>query len=111
MNEAGIFLLTGTGANIDVKCGWVPAKVEVMNITSTGLEKLEWYRGMADASAIKTVAAGTRTKITTLGITPLGDGPADAVEQGFRIGADADVNVAAEQIVVIATRGGEGNQV
>ena len=111
MNEEGVFLLTGTGASIDVKCGWVPAKVEVMNITSAGLEKLEWYRGMAAASAIKTTSAPARTKITTLGITPLGAGVADTVEQGFRIGADTDVNVAGELIVVIATRGGAGNQV
>lgn len=111
MNENGFFLITGTGANIDIKCGFVPAKVEVMNITSTGLEKLEWYRGMPDASGIKTTSAPARTKITTLGITPLGDDVADTVEQGFRIGADTDINVAGEKLVIFATRGGAGNQV
>ncbi|WP_375188409.1 hypothetical protein [Sphingobium yanoikuyae] len=111
MNEVAVFALVGTGAAIDVKCGFVPAYVRVVNIESATVEELEWFRGMADASAIKTVTGTVaRTKITTNGITPLGAGAADAVEQGFRIGADTDVNVAGEDIVAFAYRGGPGNQ-
>ena len=94
----------GTGANIDIELGFIPSYVCVENITSAGLEKLEWWAGMANASAIKTVAAGTRTKPTTLGITPL-----SSTFLGFRIGADTDVNVAAENIVWKAERNGPGS--
>ncbi len=111
MNENAFGTMDGTGADIDIKCGFVPAYVRVVNIESATIEQLEWYRGMADASAIKTVTGTVaRTKITTLGITPLGDDPADTVEKGFRIGADTDVNVAGETIVWFAERGGPGNQ-
>lgn len=108
MNEVAVFALPGTGAAIDIKCGFVPAYVRVVNIESATVEELEWFRGMADASAIKTVTgAVARTKITTNGITPLDD---PASELGFRIGADADVNVAGEGIIAFAYRGGAGNQ-
>ena len=107
MNGNYLGTMAGTGANIDIFCGFKPGKIEVFNRTSTGLEKLEWYYGMADGSAIKTIAAGTRSLITTLGITILEDA---AKGQGFRIGVDTDINVAAEQLVVIAHRGTAGNQ-
>lgn len=108
MNEVAVFALTGTGAAIDVKCGFVPAYVRVVNIESATVEELEWFRGMADASAIKTVTGTVaRTKITTNGITPLDDAGA---ELGFRIGADTDVNVSGEDIIAFAYRGGAGNQ-
>ncbi len=110
MNENAVFLLTGTGSAMDVKCGFVPAKVEVQNIDSAGLEKLTWYRGMSNGHAIKTTGTPTITKITSNGITPLGVAN-DGTEQGFRIGADADVNVNGEKVVAIAYRGGPGNQV
>lgn len=111
MNEVFVKTMDGTGASIDVYCGFVPAHVQVVNIESATIEQLDWYRGMADASAIKTVTGTVaRTKITSLGITPLGDAATDTTEQGFRIGADADVNVAGETIVIVAHRGGQGNQ-
>lgn len=111
MNEHFYKVQDGTGANIDVFCGFVPAHVSVVNIESATIEQLDWYRGMANASAIKTVTGTVaRTKITTLGITPLGAAATDTTEQGFRIGADTDVNVNGETIVIIAKRGGGGNQ-
>lgn len=83
----------GTGADIDVDLvGFRPQWVRVFNVGSDDM--MEWVERMADASAMKTVAAGTRTLITTLGITPRA--------AGFRIGADADVNVATEQMRWIA---------
>lgn len=110
-NENAYGSMDGTGAAIDIKCGFVPAYVRVVNIESGTIEQLEWYRGMADASAIKTVTGTVaRTKITSNGITPLGAAAGSNVEQGFRIGADTDVNVAGETIVWTAERGGEGNQ-
>lgn len=110
MNENAVFLLTATGAAIDVKCGFIPAKVEVVNVTSANKPALSWYRGMIAAHAIKTQNSG-RTVITSNGISPIGASESSGVEKGFRIGADADVNVSTNQLVAIAYRGGPGNQV
>lgn len=109
MNEVYVKTMDGTGANIDVYCGFIPAYVRVVNIESATVEELEWFKGMADASAIKTVTGTVaRTKITSLGITPLNDAATDTGELGFRIGADTDVNVSGETIVIFAHRGGDG---
>lgn len=107
MNENFTVQMDGTGANIDIFCGFKPAKVEVMNWESATLEKLEWYNGMPNGHAIKTVSAGTRSKITTLGITLLEDASNGL---GFRVGVDTDVNVAGESLTIIAHRAGEGCQ-
>ena len=105
MNENGVFSIKGTGAAIKLKVGFPPAKVEVINLTSATKPAMAWYRGMAAASAIKNLNAG-RSQITTNGITLNPDGE----EQGITIGADTDVNVAGNDLLVIVERGGEGNQ-
>ncbi len=98
----------GTGASIDIELGFIPDWVMVINTESATMEELQWYRGMADASAVKTVTGTVaRTKITTLGITPLGDGASDTI-RGFRIGADTDVNVSGEALFWMAGRNSAG---
>lgn len=95
----------GTGANIDIELGFLPSHVKVVNIESATMEQLDWYAGMANASAIKTVTGTVaRTKITTGGITPL-----NTTFQGFRIGTDGDVNVAGETLIWEAVRNGPGS--
>jgi hypothetical protein len=90
----GRYLDTGTVAAYDVvTCGFTPKYVRVVNVTSGDM--YEWFEGMAAASASKTVAAGTRSLITTLGITVL-------TNKGFTIGLDTDVNVTSEQISWLA---------
>ena len=88
----GNYLDTGTAAAFTITLGFQPKYVRVENETSR--DGYEWFEGMADAEAIKHVAAGTRTIITTLGITP--------VVNGFTVGLDTDVNVTSEQISWIA---------
>lgn len=89
----GRYLDTGTVAEFDIDTvGFKPRYIRVVNVTSRDM--LEWFEGMADASAIKTVAAGTRTLITTLGITPLAN--------GFTVGLDLDVVVTSEQLSWLA---------
>ncbi len=96
--------MDGTGAAIDIELGWVPTHVRVINIESATIEELEWFAGMANASAIKTVTGTvSRTKVTSNGITPL-----STPFLGFRIGADTDVNVNGETIVWYAERTGLG---
>ncbi len=81
--------VVGTGSSLDVKgVGFRPKKVKLFNVT--GLCTGEWQETMADASVVKTVTDGTISFATSNGITPLAD--------GFRIGADTDINVAAEVV-------------
>lgn len=77
--------VVGTGAALNVVCGFVPRRVLCFNITSR--DALEWQDTMTAGHAIKTVAAGTRTAITTGGISPYTGSPG-AEGQGFTIGTD-----------------------
>ncbi len=88
----GRYLDTGTAAAFNITCGFKPRYVMVVNTSAA--EKMEWFEGMADASAMKTVTAGTFTIITSLGITPLAN--------GFTVGLDTDVNATSEQISWVA---------
>ena len=83
---------TGTVAAYTFTCGFRPRYVKVVNETSR--DQMEWYEGMADAEGIKTVAAGTRTLVTSNGITPSA--------KGFIFGLDTDVNVTSEQCSIVA---------
>lgn len=88
----GSYLTDATAAAIDISCGFRPRYVRVVNQTSRDM--MEWFEGMTDAHGVKTVAAGTRTAVTSLGITPQTD--------GFTIGLDTDVNVTNEQLRWVA---------
>lgn len=86
-------VITGTGALLSItKVGFRPTKVVLRNTTSNIM--LEWTDSLADAAGFKTVAAGTRTNITSAGITPLAN--------GFSVGTDT-VNTAAQVIHFEAT--------
>ncbi len=84
----GRYLTSDTAAAITITIGFKARYVKVVNNTS--LDWYEWFEGMAAASAHKTVAAGTGTAITTLGIT--------VSDKSFVIGLDTDVNVINEQL-------------
>lgn len=84
----GSYITSSTAAAIVITTGFTPRYVRVCNETSGDM--MEWFTGMADAEALKQVAAGTRSIITTLGITPSAS--------GFTIGLDTDVNVINEQL-------------
>lgn len=60
-----------TGVARSFKLGYKPSFVQVVNADDR--ETLEWYAGMASDSAVKTVAAGTRTLIISAGIKVSGD--------------------------------------
>lgn len=83
----GTFIEDTTAVAYKIVTGFKPRHVIVQNETSR--DRMEWFEEMADAEAIKIVAAGTRTLITSNGITPATD--------GFTIGLDTDVNVVNEQ--------------
>lgn len=81
----------GTGSAKDIQTiGFRPRSVRIYNVT--GNCQATWLDSMADASCQKVVDSGAGTTdvsfITSNGITPLAD--------GFRLGADSDLNVASE---------------
>jgi hypothetical protein len=88
----GSYIDTGTVAAFDINCGFKPRYVKIVNETSGDQE--EWFEGMADAEALKRVAAGTGAMITSNGITPLNN--------GFTVGLDGDIHVTSEQLSWIA---------
>ena len=87
---------TGTAAAFTITTGFLPRYVKIMNVDGICME--EWFEGMADASAVKTVDSGTGTtdiiKITSNGIT--------VSSSGFTVGLDTDLNVSGEQLSWIA---------
>lgn len=91
----------GTGAAINIELGWLPDHVVVQNWEATDFGRLEWFKGMAAAAAIKTLTS-TKSLLTTLGITQYAG--STTAKQGFTIGADTDVNVSGESITWCAWR-------
>jgi hypothetical protein len=83
----GAFHGTGATKNVD-KVGFRPKLVRVVNIASGGKCRIEWFRGMADDTGVKTATAGDISVLTSLGITPRAN--------GFAFGADTDLNVSGE---------------
>lgn len=91
--------IVGTGAALTIQTGFKPDHVRVVN--ETGLANVEWFKSMPNGHGIKTITAGTMSKITANGITPY-EGSRGADAPGFTIGADADINVATEVLHWIA---------
>lgn len=90
----GEYLDTGTVAAYTFTCGFKPRYVRVINSAATG-GSFEWFEGMADASAIKRLAAdGVQSLVETNGIT--------VSNTGFTLGLDTDINVTSEQVQWIA---------
>lgn len=93
--------VTGTGAAINVNCGFIPRKVKLMNVT--GRCVLEWNDQMANGYGYKIPTGIDATAdvvslhsyITTGGITK----GTRTTLLGFIIGTDADVNVDGESII------------
>ena len=69
VNHAVGQVVTDAGAAADTTftCGFQPRVIRWIN--QTDRITLEWYEGMAQNSAIRTVAAGTRTLDVSSGIT------------------------------------------
>lgn len=95
--------VTGTGALINVVCGFKPDYVQIVNRT-TGAT-LEWFRD-AGTNSKKTVVAGTVTIVT--GAASLAAYESATLGEGFTIPADAQVNVNTNVIDFIAVRSGPG---
>ncbi len=88
-------MVIATGAAITIQTGWIPSRVELLN--EDGLAVLVWHSNMAAGHGVKTVAAGTMTKITAGGISPYA-GERGLNGPGFTIGVDAQINVAGQRL-------------
>lgn len=67
-NEVKIGSYTGTGAAINLELGWIPDYILVENATD-GDESWSWFYGMTNAHALKIASDGTKTRITSNGIS------------------------------------------
>ena len=88
----GRYITTTTPVATVITCGFTPRYVRVINVDDR--IEMEWFEGMTAGYAIRTVAAGTRTLLTTLGIT--------VAEGGFTIGLETSVLVVDKQVSWIA---------
>ena len=61
----------GAAAALTITLGFAPLKVRFVNLTDRITD--EWYEGMASASSLHEVAAGTKTLETTNGIAVSGN--------------------------------------
>lgn len=63
----------------EFELGYTPSRVLFVNLTDR--VSVEWFKGMANNTCLKTAAAGTRTLEAAQGITP--------TERGFRVSQNA----------------------
>lgn len=61
---------SGTAVDTTFGLGFTPRKVVFINLTDRITD--EWYEGMVSGASLHTIAAGTRTYVSTGGIT-IGD--------------------------------------
>lgn len=88
----------GDGAQRDVKTvGFRPSEVTLYNVG--GNAYATWQESMPDGAMQKTIDNGTEARVSLVtggaGVTPLAE--------GFRLGADADLNAAGETVHWVAT--------
>lgn len=86
--ESGRITGTGTLLTVTTRQGFKPRSVQLWN--TDGLVTASWQETMPDDSMVLKVTLGDMTFPTSDGIIP--------TDTGFTIGADANLNVAAEVI-------------
>lgn len=99
MNNLSKGTQDGTGALIEINCGFVPSKVDVYNTEGDAI--LLWVDGMGSGKGYKILGTGLGALIASGGII-LSVETDDFI--GFSIGADADVNVNGEELTWVAYR-------
>jgi hypothetical protein len=101
----GSFLATGSAMNINL--GFIPRFVQLYNVTDTKLPKFTWFKGMTAAYVYKEAIGSTYSApsyATSAGITAYAGTDAAGDTAGFTLGADSDMNGAADVIYYIAIR-------
>lgn len=95
--------VAGTGAALNVQLGFQPQAVFLVNVAAGGVVSLFWQEDMGAGTGFKRAAAGDASQLAANGVSKYAGSEA-ANSEGFTIGADADLNVAAEDIHYIAYR-------
>lgn len=95
--------VVGTGATINVICGFKPRYIKIYNFTSATFETCEWWYGMTAYYGLKQKNS-VFSQLTSLGLAQYSGTDAQGSGQGFSIGADADLNVDGERIYWLAVR-------
>ncbi len=94
--------VAGTGAALNVSIGFKPRVVRLMNVAAGGVVSIDWNSDMGAGTGFKRAQNGDASQLAANGVTQYaGD---ETHTEGFTIGADADMNVAAEDIHYIAYR-------
>ncbi len=107
INESGGYLgvitgkVVGTGAAINVSLGFIPSKVIIENVTNPS--KHVWQKGMAAASCIQEATNGTKSIVSSNGISEYA-GAVPLYAPGFTIGTDAVLNTADDVLYFTAFR-------
>lgn len=85
-------ILTGTthATGADQVCDLPGIRPDSVELFGANGVSMFWHSGMADDSAWKTLANGTRSLVTSDGITP--------TSTGFGLGADAEINTGGQAI-------------
>jgi len=99
--------ILGTGAAINVKCGFIPRYVELLNASDSNMIKMEWFKGMAAGYAFKEktgTAYIARTILTSAGISEYAGSDSQGGGQGFTLGTDSDMNGSGDTIYYLAVR-------
>lgn len=101
-SETKIGSYTGDGAAQNIKLGFVPDHVHIVNETD-GDATFEWFSGMTDGHALQEVAAGTKSRITANGVSAYEGDNSNA--PGFTIGTA--LSESGKTFRYVATRNGE----
>jgi len=92
----------GTGAALNVKCGFKPRYVRLYNLDATNPIVLEWWHGMTAGHGLKD-SDSTRSRITSNGITQYAGTDTQGDGEGFTVGTDS-VNANGETVFYLAVR-------
>lgn len=101
-SETKIGSYTGDGAAQNVKLGFVPDHVHIVNETD-GDATWEWFSGMTDGHALTSNATGDNSKITANGVSAYEGDNSNA--PGFTIGTA--LSESGKTFRYVATRNGE----
>lgn len=86
-NNIRISTFTGTGAAINVSCGFIPDYVRILNVTDGDITH-EWFRGMTDGTGVDTALA-----VAGNADNDISEYAGDSTHSpGFTVGTDASEN-------------------
>ena len=100
-------IVTTNGSELRVEFGYLPSKVEILNMTT--LNKFTYDDSLPVGTALLTVGStGVLTKVTSTAPYSVGNGVNDGLSSGLNIPTDVTQNVnnnSGEELLISAYRG------